>query len=429
MSGVANEDPVPGAPSDPTVSGVSDAEAGREEAPAAGVAAGPAAIPESDTKPGRKGAPHLRVVTGEAPIDFVAELPAAEPAPVPEVLPNQRIGSAIRARRETLGYSLDQVSKDTRVHLSHLRAIEDMTPNLLGAPVYAKGYIRAYARYLGLDEMSTLERYLRECAILKDPEKHDIAPPQTGRKLPATVPVLGFLIVALLAAGGYFFINGAGGTKSVAAAPPASSPLATTTAAMDDPQTPPAIVDEQQLFIVALRRSEMEIRSADGTKIARRELEPGERRNVRMGAGWTVSATTDGSAFQWELGGKSLGLLSEAAAPTYAQSADLAAARPPVDVLPAAGPAATDTGTLAATGAAPPPAASTGAPSTGAAAPTTAPKPPRPPRQRPPQQTQTPAATTETATPPAAAAPPPAQPTAPASTPAQDPALAAYPNQ
>ena len=68
--------------------------------------------------------------------------------------PNMRIGAVIKATRENLGYSLDQVSKEIRVHLSHLRAIEDMTPNLLGAPVYAKGYIRAYARHLGLDEQT-----------------------------------------------------------------------------------------------------------------------------------------------------------------------------------------------------------------------------------------------------------------------------------
>jgi cytoskeleton protein RodZ len=136
----------------------------------------------------------------------------APPAPTPAAveLPGQRIGAIIRATRENLGYSMEQVSKETRVHLSHLRAIEDMTPNLLGAPVYAKGYIRSYARHLGLDENATLERYLRECAILKDPEKQTIAPPSTGRKLPVAVPVFGFLIVALAgAAAAFFLMNGA----------------------------------------------------------------------------------------------------------------------------------------------------------------------------------------------------------------------------
>jgi cytoskeleton protein RodZ len=417
MSGVVKDDPIPDAASDKTVSAAGDAEAGHAEAPAAAAA-------ETEGKHGRKGAPHLRVVTGDAAADFVSELPPQELALAPEVLPNQRIGSAIRSRRETLGYSLDQVAKDTRVHLSHLRAIEDMTPNLLGAPVYAKGYIRAYARYLGLDEMSTLERYLRECAILKDPEKQEIAPPTTGRSLPATVPVLGFLIVALIGgAAAAFFMNGGnggGGKTTTEAATEAQAPVAGSsgTAAVADP------IPAQQLRIVALRRSLLDVRSADGTKMAHRVFEAGEGFTVRVGSGWTVSALEDGSAFEWRLGDKSLGLMSDMAAPMNAQSVDIAATRPPIE-QPVVTPELTDAeklnaapGAASAAGAAP---AATAPATPGANGATLAPAKPKP-RSKPPAAATT--ATPETA-PPAAAATPPAQP----ATPAQDPALLAYPNQ
>ncbi|HEV7690737.1 MAG TPA: helix-turn-helix domain-containing protein [Hyphomonadaceae bacterium] len=411
MSGVVKDDPIPDAASDKTVASAGDAEPGHAEAPAAAPA-------ESDTKHNRKGAPFLRVVTGDAASDFVAELPPQDQAPTPDVLPNQRIGSAIRSRRETLGYSLDQVAKDTRVHLSHLRAIEDMTPNLLGAPVYAKGYIRAYARYLGLDEMSTLERYLRECAILKDPEKHEIAPPQTGRHLPATVPVLGFLIVALIGgAAAAFFMNGGGGgkgpTTAEANAPPVASTDGSTVAAAVDP------VPVQQLRIVALRRSLLDVRSSDGTKFLHRDLEPGEGFTVRMGADWTVSALEDGSAFEWRLGDKSLGLMGETPTPINSQSADtIVATRTPIEPV-AAAPELTDAEKLnAAPGATPAPAGA--APATTAAPGAAAPGKPKPR----PKPVTPPAGEPEVAAPTAAA-------TAPAkpATPAQDPALAAYPNQ
>jgi cytoskeleton protein RodZ len=413
MSGVVKDDPIPEAGSDKTVSAVGDAEAGHAEAPAAAPA-------EADAKHNRKGAPFLRVVTGDAASDFVAELPPHEQAPTPDVLPNQRIGSAIRSRRETLGYSLDQVAKDTRVHLSHLRAIEDMTPNLLGAPVYAKGYIRAYARYLGLDEMSTLERYLRECAILKDPEKHEIAPPQMGRNLPATVPVLGFLIVALIGgATAAFLMNGGGGggkgptTAAVDAQAAPSTNGSTAATAVDS-------VPTQQLRVVALRRSMLDVRSADGTKISHRDFEAGESFIIRVGAGWTVSALEDGSAFEWRLGDKSLGLMGETQSPMNSQSADLAATRTPIEA-PVVMPPLTDAEKLnAAPGATPAPAGA--APSTTAAAPGVAGAPaPAKPKPRPKPVTP-PTAEPEAAAPTAAA---PAKP----ATPAQDPALAAYPNQ
>jgi hypothetical protein len=295
-----------------------------------------------------------------------------------------------------------------------------MTPNLLGAPVYAKGYIRAYARYLGLDEMSTLERYLRECAILKDPEKHDIAPPQTGRNLPATVPVLGFLIVALIGgAAAAFFMNSGGGkgpTTAEANAPPVASTDGSTAAAAADP------VPVQQLRIVALRRSLLDVRSSDGTKFLHRDLEPGEGFTIRMGAGWTVSALEDGSAFEWRLGDKSLGLMGETPSPVNAQSADIVATRPPIET-PVVTPPLTDAEKLnAAPGATPAPAGA--APSTTVVTPGVAGAPaPLKPKPRP--KPVAPTAAEPEAAAPSAAATPPAKP----ATPAQDPALAAYPNQ
>jgi cytoskeleton protein RodZ len=372
MSGVVKDDPIPDAASDKTVAAVGDAEAGHAEAPAAAPA-------ETDAKHNRKGAPFLRVVTGDAASDFVAELPPQDHAPTPDVLPNQRIGSAIRSRRETLGYSLDQVAKDTRVHLSHLRAIEDMTPNLLGAPVYAKGYIRAYARYLGLDEMSTLERYLRECAILKDPEKHEIAPPH---------------------------------------APPVASTDGSTAA------TAVNQVPEQQLRIVALRRTLLEVRSSDGTKFVHRYFEAGEGYIIRRDAGWTVSALEDGSAIEWRLGDKSLGPMGETPSPVNAQSADIiVTTRTPIEA-PVVTPPLTDAEKLnAAPGAAPAPAgaapAATATPGATGAVPAPVKPKPRPKSVTPP------AGEPEAAAPAAAVAPAPAKPV----TPAQDPALAAYPNQ
>jgi cytoskeleton protein RodZ len=414
MSGVAKDDPISGEATDKTVSAVDAAEAGHVETPASAAAV-------DDSKSGRKGAPFLRVVTGDAASDFVAELPPQDPAPTPDILPNQRIGAAIRSRRESLGYSLDQASKETKVHLSHLRAIEEMTPNLLGAPVYAKGYIRAYARYLGLDETSTLERYLRECAILKDPEKHDIAPPQTGRNLPAAVPVLGFLIVALVGGAAAIFLMNGGGSEKKPVTP----------AAIDAPATassgaPATTVDTpmpaQQLRVVALRASLLEVRSAAGDKYVHREFAPGEGYTVRVGAGWTISAQ-DGSAFEWRLGDKSLGLVGETPSPVNAQSVDIAATRTPID-QPVIAPELTDAEKLAVTPATPAGTPAVTAPSGTTPATTGAAPAPAKPKPRPKPATP-PATTTQPTAPPVASATPPAQP----ATPAQDPALLAYPNQ
>jgi hypothetical protein len=413
MSGVAKDDINPTPPTEDTVSAVGDAEAGHAESNDAS---------DIEARAARRAAPHLRVVADNVDAEFVAPV-------VPLIdQPNMRIGAVIKATRENLSYTLDQVSKEIRVHISHLRAIEEMTPNLLGAPVYAKGYIKAYARHLGLDEQMTLDRYLKECAILKDPVKQTIAPPSGGRKLPVAAPVFGFLIVALVGAAGYFlFANGDKTPLTPEVASSAPPPVAPAQ------QTPPTIgviaapsaqapARTQQLRAVALKRELLEVRSADGTKYVHRYFEPGESYTPRVGSGWTVS-TRDGSAFEWRLGDQSLGLFAETG-PVNAQNVDTAAQRTPIAPAVTEIPAAEATPAPAPEGAVRPPAATGSQPPAAATTPAAPPKPrsprPRPaPVEQPPVASAAPATTTTT---------PGATTTFPA-TPAQDPALAAYPDQ
>jgi cytoskeleton protein RodZ len=392
MSGVAKDDINPSVPNDETASAAAADQASATDVTATPTATvSPSAREDADGKP-RRGAAFLRVVS-DNDSDFSPTLDDAPPV---------RIGEAIRTARENAGYTLEHVSRETRVHLSHLRAIEDMTPGLLGAPVYAKGYIRSYARYLGLPEQETLDRFLSECAaILKDPAKPEIAPPATSkaRKLPVAVPVLGLLVVGLVAGGAVIFF--ANGEKPVAAASSQSStPAADGAAVVAVPAFAP------QLRIVALKRGMLEVRSAKGDKYVHRNYNPGESFIVRVGEGFTVSAD-DGTAFEWRLGDQSLGLLQETGGPVYTQSADLAAQRQPI--LPP--PAPVEPSELEANA----PAAAAPAPATGAA--TTTPKPPRTtPRPSSQQPANPPAASTTPA--PAAETPPPAR----------DPALDAYPD-
>ena len=61
------------------------------------------------------------------------------------------IGAVLAERRGERGLSIEQVASATRIRAEHLRALESDEPERLPAPVYAKGYLRTYALYLGLD--------------------------------------------------------------------------------------------------------------------------------------------------------------------------------------------------------------------------------------------------------------------------------------
>ncbi len=57
----------------------------------------------------------------------------------------------LRDTRVLAGLSLSDVERDTRINRSYLEAIEDGRFGDIPAPIYARGFVRSYARYLGLD--------------------------------------------------------------------------------------------------------------------------------------------------------------------------------------------------------------------------------------------------------------------------------------
>jgi cytoskeletal protein RodZ len=61
------------------------------------------------------------------------------------------LGERFRAAREARGLSLSDVSEQIRIRSVYLAAIEDENWDAIGAPVYARGFLRTYARFLGLD--------------------------------------------------------------------------------------------------------------------------------------------------------------------------------------------------------------------------------------------------------------------------------------
>jgi cytoskeleton protein RodZ len=72
------------------------------------------------------------------------------------------IGETLRAARRQQGRTLAEAAAETRVRESYLAALEEEEFPSVGGDVYAKGFLRSYARYLGLDPEPLLETYRRE---------------------------------------------------------------------------------------------------------------------------------------------------------------------------------------------------------------------------------------------------------------------------
>ena len=65
--------------------------------------------------------------------------------------PPQGPGAVLRSAREAAGMSLQQVADTLRLSATVVRALEANSFEALPAPVYARGYVRTYAKLLALD--------------------------------------------------------------------------------------------------------------------------------------------------------------------------------------------------------------------------------------------------------------------------------------
>src|SRR6478672_1080426 len=61
------------------------------------------------------------------------------------------IGPALREARERRGLAFGDVEADTAIRTRYIRALEEEQFHVLPGPTYTKGFLRAYAEYLGLD--------------------------------------------------------------------------------------------------------------------------------------------------------------------------------------------------------------------------------------------------------------------------------------
>jgi hypothetical protein len=64
-------------------------------------------------------------------------------------------GAVIRARREELGQTLEEVARATRIPLAHLEAVEEDRLDRLPTGPYASAYNRALCAHLGLEPSSS----------------------------------------------------------------------------------------------------------------------------------------------------------------------------------------------------------------------------------------------------------------------------------
>ena len=79
------------------------------------------------------------------------------------------IGERLIQAREERGLNLEDAERDTRISRRYLQALEDERFDIIPAPVYARGFLRSYSQYLGLDTARLLARFAEEAPSTSGP--------------------------------------------------------------------------------------------------------------------------------------------------------------------------------------------------------------------------------------------------------------------
>src|ERR1035438_9515350 len=70
-------------------------------------------------------------------------------------------GERLRREREMRAISLDDIADATKIGTRLLRALEEEHFELLPGGIFNKGFVRAYAKYVGLNEEEAVADYLQ----------------------------------------------------------------------------------------------------------------------------------------------------------------------------------------------------------------------------------------------------------------------------
>ena len=86
----------------------------------------------------------------------------------------ETLGEKLRAAREARGISVSEVAEQTRIAPMYIECIENDNYKPLPGGIFNKGFVKSYARFIGLDEQDALQDYSRLIA-----QTEGAAPPPT----------------------------------------------------------------------------------------------------------------------------------------------------------------------------------------------------------------------------------------------------------
>jgi len=134
-------------------------------------------------------------------------------------------GDRLRREREMRGVSLEEIAESTKVGTRSLRALEEEDFEKLPGGIFNKGFVRAYSRFLGLDEEQTVADFnaaWKEYEAARRPVQMPEHEEESSGESSSTWLLAAALVVLVLLAAGWFFVkrHNQTGSREATVAPP-----------------------------------------------------------------------------------------------------------------------------------------------------------------------------------------------------------------
>jgi helix-turn-helix protein/uncharacterized protein DUF4115 len=218
------------------------------------------------------------------------------------------IGSSLREARISHGVELAQVDADTHIRTRYLKALEDERFDLLPGDAYARGFLRTYADYLGLDAELFVDEYKARFAPPEEPLPQLIQRRRMDlRWLPAPTTVGALLAVGLVVVLAWTLGNKSSEPAPTRerATPTTAHPTPTRVARPEKHESPPAESQPAKLLLTAAHGRcwlHVNLGSRAGRYLYEGSLEEGQSRRfagrrlwIRLGAPQNLEASVNGA--------------------------------------------------------------------------------------------------------------------------------------
>ncbi len=138
-------------------------------------------------------------------------------------------GERLQREREMRGITLEEIADSTKIGTRSLRALEEEDFDKLPGGIFNKGFVRAYARYLGIDEEQAVADFLAAAGESEQPLPNPKPTEKVAAYRSSNRGWAALLALLVLAAGGYAAWRLNLGPFATQAAPQSAPPAAVAT--------------------------------------------------------------------------------------------------------------------------------------------------------------------------------------------------------